>query len=439
MSSGRLHRAEGLPPSQPVSGYRTRLALLFALDFPILTMAFAAVAQVSPIVAAGSAVALSLFLVLGAHALGGPLRELAGYLPAWRRSLITAAVIMAHARPPSSPSPLIFGSKASMSLTRLCKWAVQPRSLTTHPKPPKRCRPPSNGRSSGAAALVTVIATIFGIGWSYRQHGPQADFARAEKAHQRALRRHARAARRASKTTTATIVPLLLTATLMTGRPADAATTCDGPAVLALIDTTTAYDDQDRSQIMPVIDRMVRSLVPGDRMIIRTVRDRASSSRLLFDACAPASATFPWTLDGLWQWLWHEPNADRIAIMRFRSAIRAAVRPPLQSRGDAPVTALVDTLARFADEAGEIKAVWLFTDLLESVATSPEALVADSGSLARAAATIPELQDLDVHVAGIGRFHDRERRPLSPRELGSLIDAWTALIQASGGRLHVER
>ena len=70
-------------------------ALLFALDFPLLTLAFAAVAQVSPIIAAGSAVALSLFLVLGAHALGGPLRELASYLPAWCRSLVTAAVIMA--------------------------------------------------------------------------------------------------------------------------------------------------------------------------------------------------------------------------------------------------------------------------------------------------------------------------------------------------------
>ncbi|NJO38393.1 MAG: hypothetical protein HC871_13305 [Rhizobiales bacterium] len=272
----------------------------------------------------------------------------------------------------------------------------------------------------------------------YRQHGPQADFARAEKAHQRALRRHARATRRASKTTTSMIVALLLTGTLIIGKPAEATATCDRPAVLALIDTTTAYDDQDRGQIMPAIDRMARSLVPGDRMIIRTVRDSPSSSRLLLDACMPATATFDWTLHGLWQWLWREPAADRTAIMKFRSGLRAAMLPPLRSKGDAPVTALVDTLARAVGGAENIKAVWLFTDLLESVAVSPGALLGDSGSLARATAAIPGLQGLDVHVAGIGRFHDRERRALSPRELGSVIDTWTALIQASGGRLHVE-
>ena len=431
-------RAEGLPPSQPVSGYRTRLALLFALDFPILTMAFAAVAQVSPIVAAGSAVALSLFLVFGAHALGGPLRELAGYLPAWCRSLIAAVVItallvaiiavtidlrikgfdVASAALQIGRADSIFDapSGASDTLPLGFQWSI-----------------------ARAAALVTVIATIFGIGWSYQQHGPQADFARAERNHQQALRRHARAARGASRTTTSMIAALLLTAILMTDKPANAATTCERPAVLALIDTTTTYDDQDRGQIMPAIDRMVRSIEPGDRVIIRTVRDSASSSRLLFDACAPASATFSWTLDGLWQWLWREPNADRTAIRRFRSALRAAMLPPLRSSGDAPTTALVDTLARAVGGAENIKAVWLFTDLLESVATSPEVLLSDSDSLVHAAAAIPGFQGLDVHVAGTGRFHDRERRPLTPREMGSLIDAWTALIQTSGGRLHVDR
>ena len=87
-------KAEGLPPALPIRGYPIRLALLFALDFPILTMAFVAVTQASPIVAAGSAIALSLFLVLGAHALGGPLRELAMYLPAWLRHLATVIIML---------------------------------------------------------------------------------------------------------------------------------------------------------------------------------------------------------------------------------------------------------------------------------------------------------------------------------------------------------
>jgi hypothetical protein len=286
-----------------VSGYTVRLALLFALDFPILTMAFAAVAQVSPIVAAGSAVALSLFLVLGAHALGGPLRELASYLPAWCRSLITATVIMALlvAIIAVTIDLRVKGFDVANAALQMSSTA----SIFDDPSGASEMLPPAFQWSiARAAALVTVIATIFGIGWSYRQHSPQADFARAENTHQQALRLYARAARRASRTTMSMIAALLLTATLIIGRPADAVTTCNAPAVLALIDTTTANDDRDRDQIMPAIDRMVRSLEPGDRMIIRTVRDRASSSRLLFDACAPASATFDWTLDGLWQWLW---------------------------------------------------------------------------------------------------------------------------------------
>jgi hypothetical protein len=83
--------AAGLPPRYPVRAYRTRLAILFALDFPILTMAFVAVTQVSPIIAAGSAIALSLGLVLAAHAAGTRLRDLARHLPSWVRDLAALA------------------------------------------------------------------------------------------------------------------------------------------------------------------------------------------------------------------------------------------------------------------------------------------------------------------------------------------------------------
>ena len=86
--------ADGLPPELPVRGYRTRLALLFALDFPILTMAFVAVTQVSPIIAAGSAIALSLGLVLCAHAAGARLRALADHLPAWMRDLAVLLIML---------------------------------------------------------------------------------------------------------------------------------------------------------------------------------------------------------------------------------------------------------------------------------------------------------------------------------------------------------
>jgi hypothetical protein len=151
-------RAEGLPPSLPVSGYKIHLTLLFALGFPILTMAFAAVA-------------LSVFLVLGAHALGAPLCELASYLPAWHRSLITAVVIItllaaiiavtidlriksfdvANAALQMDSAASIFDdlSEASETLPPAFQWPI-----------------------ARAAALVTVIATIFGIGWSSHEVFP---------------------------------------------------------------------------------------------------------------------------------------------------------------------------------------------------------------------------------------------------------------------------
>ncbi|NJO38392.1 MAG: hypothetical protein HC871_13295 [Rhizobiales bacterium] len=158
-------RAEGLPPSQPVSGYRTRLALLFALDFPILTMAFAAVAQVSPIVAAGSAVALSLFLVLGAHALGGPLRALASYLPAWCRSLITAAVIMALLT--AIIAVTIDLRLKGFDVANAALQMGSAASIFDDPYETSDTLPPAFQWSiARAAALVTVIAMIFGIGWS---------------------------------------------------------------------------------------------------------------------------------------------------------------------------------------------------------------------------------------------------------------------------------
>ena len=57
-------RADGDAENLPLRGYCFRLAALFALDFPVLTMAFVTVVQVSPIVAAGSAIALSSFWFL---------------------------------------------------------------------------------------------------------------------------------------------------------------------------------------------------------------------------------------------------------------------------------------------------------------------------------------------------------------------------------------
>lgn len=425
--------ANGLPPDLPVRGYKLRLAILFALDFPILTMAFVAVTQVSPIIAAGSAIALSLGLVLSAHTAGARLRALAEHISPWSRDLVTLATMLAliaavigvatdlRLKGFELDGQFLTEAQAGLFSEQMGVLSSLPESFI--------------GAIVRAAGLVTVLLTIFGISWSYQHHGPQLTFARAEIAYRRALCRYASALKR-SKTTSVLAIAVMVSITMVTAKPGTAAD-CNGLSTFALIDTTTAYDDQDRDQIMPAIDDMAMSLEPGSRLIIRTVRDAPSSSRLLLDACMPVTSTFDWSVSGVWQWLTSNPNAVRVAQAEFHTAIRDSLLPELRQHGDAPGTALVDTLMSFMGEAGQLRSVWLFTDLLESVAIPTETLLSRSGGLLKASKPAPTLSGVDVHVAGVGRFHDQRRRPLTSREYGALIDSWTGFVREAGGELYV--
>ncbi len=432
--------AGGLPPILPVRGYAARLLLLFALDFPVLTMAFVAVTQVSPIVAAGSAIALSLFLVLGAHALGGPLRDIARHLPEWSRSLTSIVVIgillastiwttidlrlkgfeidvLAAAL---AGGGLIFGDPGSKALVLPpeIQWAIV-----------------------RAAALVTIMATTFGIGWSYQRHAPQATFARAERAYAKALKKQAAAISRLRLGGKAASVAVALTLAVGLVLPGNAeAGTCDGTTVAAFVDSTTAYDDEDRAAIMPAIERMAASLLPDQQLVILTVRDRAESSRILFDQCVPETDDIAWSLQGLLNWLLSSPAEARVERVAFFDDVKRVLVPELQATSAASKTALVETLHYGVQVVGEgsLDAIWIFSDLLESAAVPTSALLTDGASLESAvASTFPHLDGAEVHVAGIGRFHDASRRPLDSIELGTLIDSWSGLIGSVGGHLHV--
>ena len=427
--------ARGLPPALPVRGYKTRLAILFALDFPILTMAFVSVTQVSPIIAAGSAIALSLGLVLAAHAVGARLRALADHLPAWVRdvtALVTMLLLIAAVIGVATDLRLK-GFELEDQLLASAEAGLfdeGPDVLSSLPEP-------FVWAMVRAASLVTVLLTVFGVTWSYQHHGPQRTFALAERAYRRALRRYARAVQRS--TLTSVVVPVFVIVALMTTTTAITASAddCDGPAVLAFIDTTTAYDDRDRALIMPAIDDMVGSLAPDSRLIIRTVRDAPSSSRLLLDRCAPPASAFEWTLAGVWRWLISNPASARAVKAEFRAGIRDALLPELRREGDAAGTALIDTLGHFAGEIERLSAIWLFTDLLESVAVSTKTLLSRSDSLTGAVRTDTALDGIDVHVAGVGRFHDEGRRPITSKEHETLIDNWSAFVRHSGGELHL--
>lgn len=425
--------AAGLPPRYPVRAYRTRLAILFALDFPILTMAFVAVIQVSPIIAAGSAIALSLGLVLAAHAAGARLRDLARHLPLWVRDLAALAtmLLLIAAVIGVATDLRLKGFELDGQLLADAQAGLfdeQPDVLSNLPEP-------FVWAIVRTAGLVTVLLTVFGLSWSYRQHGPQSVLARAEADYRKALRRYASALARSKVTSVLAPISAVVVA-MLSGQPAHAAD-CDGPSVLALIDTTTVYDDEDREQIMPAIDEMVRSLAPGSQLVIRTLRDAPSSSRLLLDSCVPAAVIFAWSLDGIWTWLTSHPSASRKAQADFRTAIRDALLPQLRQHGDAPATALIGTIAHVTAEIDRLRSVWLFSDLLESVAVPTEILLSRSDGLIQSGGSAPALAGVDVHVAGIGRFHDRHRRPLTSRERGFLNGSWTAFVRNAGGELHV--
>ena len=427
--------AGGLPPIMPVYGYPARLAGLFALDFPILTMAFVAVTQVSPIVAAGSAVALSLFLVLGAHLLGIHLRDMARHVPPWVPSFLGVAVI----------GTLIACTIAVTIDLRLKGFEIDALVAGLGQGGPVF------GNAGGglltlpaetqwsivrAAALVTIMSTVFGIGWSFQRHAPQASFALAEAAYARALEAYATAVHRMRAK--GSMAALAIMSMMGLGLTFDArADQCEGSHVLAFVDTTTAYDDHDRDVIMRAIDQMAASLEPGQHLVVRTVRDHSEASRVLLDACVPKPATFAWSISGAIDWLLSNPAEVLAEHQAFFVKARDALLPELQSPGDADRTALVATIAQHARAEGAIEAIWLFSDLLESSAVSAETLISQSESLSSLASMLPPLEGATVHVAGIGRFHDGRRRALSSLERGRLVDSWSALISEAGGRIDV--
>ena len=180
-SGGRQGGGRSCRPAADLSGPQPTgrvSAILFALDFPILTMAFVAVTQVSPIIAAGSAIALSLGLVLAAHAAGARLRDLARHLPPWVRDLAALATMLLliaavigvvtdlRLKGFELDGQLLADAQAGL-------FDEQPDVLSDLPDP-------FVWAIVRAAGLVTVLLTVFGLSWSYRQHGPQSAFARAE-------------------------------------------------------------------------------------------------------------------------------------------------------------------------------------------------------------------------------------------------------------------
>ncbi|MGI9504565.1 MAG: hypothetical protein ACR2RE_16085, partial [Geminicoccaceae bacterium] len=376
--------AEGLPPTPPVTWYRTRLAILFALDFPILAMAFAAVTQVSPIIAAGSATALSLGLVLCAHAAGGRLRRLAAHLPSWCADVVGIMVMLGLIAAVLAVATDLRLKGFELDHQLLAEAGVglfAPEAAATSELPEAFVW--AVVRSAG---LVTLLVTVFGISWSYQQHSPQNAFAQAEASYRNSVLRYARAAKRA-KLPSMVFAGLAFMIVVASGP--SLAKACEGPVHLALIDTTTAYDDEDRRVIQPAIETMVCAVPGGNRLIIKTVRNSPESSRLLLDSCRPTTKGFEWTLADAWAWLNTNPADKRRMEAAFLASVRDALLPQLKDHGETDGTALLATLTKVIRSTSDIRSIWLFSDLLESEAITAHSLLSDPTSLIMADQELP--------------------------------------------------
>jgi hypothetical protein len=152
----------------------------------------------------------------------------------------------------------------------------------------------------------------------------------------------------------------------------------------------------------------------------------------------PTDPRFHWSFYGLWNWL--TTNKDELQSERhaFFADMKASLLPILDQRGSTSKTALIETLDHFLISVEQPAAIWMFTDLLETSAVAPDWLLdRDPQDLLKAAQHFPRLENTPVHVAGFGRWHDVERRPLHAAELSSLIDSWVAFINMVGGELHL--
>lgn len=407
-------QAGGLLPVSPVPGYCWRLCSLGILDMPVLAMAFVAVAQVSPLVAIGSAVALAVFLILGAHAIGAPLRHLSGCLPAWLPGFAGLIVMV-----------VFLGATVWAILDLRAKGLEVDDFISAgsvfNPGPAPSLSPAFRQAIVFAAGLVTIGSLLFAVAWSYAHAGPQAAFARAEKAYRKALAKHEKTRETMSVSRSVAAGALLLI--FWIGQ--QEATACPGRHVLALVDTTTAFDEKDRAAIMPAIEIMAADLVAGDRLELRTVRKNAEESRILFDRCLPGGAA------DIWSWLTSNPATTTADQHAFLEELGQAVTAPLQRHHEASDTALAATLAAY----GPADSVWLFSDLLETSALPVGALL--RGALKDHAPPLPVMAGTVVHAAGFGRFHDHSRRDLTKAEIGGLLEAWSLYVASAGARLVV--
>lgn len=209
--------------------------------------------------------------------------------------------------------------------------------------------------------------------------------------------------------------------------------------VLVLVDVTTQLDQASLRIIGNLVDRAVQGAGAGDRLQVRTIEDRHTSSRVLFDGCKPGCRETGLTIACT-------EVVARNDMTRFQTTLLTALQSLRDSR-DLASSEILMTLASVAQprRVGRSLAIFLFSDLIEhsefirapadvgrlNGADYVRGLPAALTSL-RQAGYAPNLTGVPVTIRGFGRFHDPARSRLPVRAMLDLRRAWLAFFQSLG-------
>jgi hypothetical protein len=214
--------------------------------------------------------------------------------------------------------------------------------------------------------------------------------------------------------------------------------TANNPRILVGIDRTTRQiRTVERNNIPTTIDDAATLAQPGDRVIVFSIYEHASSRVILFDDCRPGKPFSVWDRPLNLLEVEHDTQQFQARLALSKTAAIAPL-PGRQTRQSAIASTL---LGVSRDYNGPVKAMLLMTDLLDSetLQLSPTQAVNDYAratmieSMARSG-TIPDLRDAVVRIRGFGlsdtaqnNVYDFVQKPV----MDSILRVWADYFRAA--------
>lgn len=211
-------------------------------------------------------------------------------------------------------------------------------------------------------------------------------------------------------------------------------------SVAIFVDRTTQYDKRDKEIFVEGFDRILGRLSLGDRVAVHTIQDSFAESEVVFETCVPGCPD-----EGFMNWLLGSCKSvvARADITDFKVELARSIRALLDNPQSYPHSDIARTIATVSetyssrgrsDGGKPLKLVFLFSDLLENSEFLSWQKIAQLGARQASARLTnegiqPRLSGANVAAFGIGRFHDKGRRPLAPSEEQLLKAFWNQYLE----------